>query len=51
MKIASHILVTGFAALFVLLAVQAEPITATLGYVAAGLLMVALIISMVKPRA
>ena len=51
MKIASYALLTLLATLYVLLAVQAEPVTATLGYIAAGLLMSALIISMVKPRA
>lgn len=51
MKIASSLLITSFAALFVLLALQAEPITATLGYVSAGLLVVALIVSLRKPNA
>lgn len=51
MKIVSYLFITLLATLFVLLAVQAEPVTATLGYIAAGLLMSSLIISMVKPRA
>ena len=51
MKIASHLLITLFAALFVLLAIQAEPVTATLGFIAAGILTLAVIISVVKPRA
>jgi hypothetical protein len=51
MTVVSYIFATALATLYVLLAVQAEPVTATLGYIAAGLLMAALIISMVKPRA
>lgn len=50
MRIAGHLLVIGLASLFVLLAVQAEPVTATLGYVAAGLLAVSVIASSIKGK-
>lgn len=43
MKILSHLLVIALASLYILLAVQAEPVTATLGYIAAGLLTLAVI--------
>lgn len=43
MKILSNLLVIALASLYVLLAIQAEPVTATLGYIAAGLLTLAVI--------
>jgi len=51
MKIVSYIFVTLLAVLYVLLAVQAEPVTATLGYIAAGILVLSLILGSVKNRA
>ena len=48
MKIVGYVLVTLLAALYVLLATQAEPVTATLGYIAAGLLTLSLVVSIIK---
>lgn len=50
MKIAGYLMVTMFSALYILLAVQAEPTTATLGFVASGILMLSLVVSIVKGR-
>lgn len=50
MQVASGLIVTFMAATFVLLAMQAEPITATLGFIWAGLLMLALIIQFSRRR-
>lgn len=50
MQVASGLIVTFMAATFVLLAMQAEPITATLGFIWAGLLMLALTIQFSRRR-
>jgi predicted membrane protein len=50
MKQISYLIVVMFAALFILLSFQAEPVTATLGFIAAGMLMLSLIASVVKGK-
>ncbi len=48
MKHVGYALVTGFSALYVLLGMQAEPVTATLAYIAAGMLMMSVVVSIAK---
>lgn len=48
MKIAGPLFVILLAALYVLLAVQAEPVTATLGFIAAGLLTLSAVMSVIR---
>jgi hypothetical protein len=48
MKVTTAIMTTLLSTLFVLLAIQAEPVTATLGFVAAGVLMLALVVSLLR---
>jgi hypothetical protein len=50
MKIAGYVMVTGLAVLYVLLGYQAEPVTKTLAYVAATMLTLSLVVSIVKGR-
>lgn len=50
MKIANYSIITLMASLFVLLAIQAEPVTATLGFVCAGILMLALIAGIIRRK-
>lgn len=50
MAVVSHLLVVALAALYVLLAIQAEPVTATLGYIAAGLLTVAVVTATLRRK-
>jgi len=50
MRIANYVIITLMGSLFVLLAIQAEPVTATLGFVCAGILMLALIAGMVRKK-
>lgn len=45
-----YALVTAMAALYILLAVQAEPVTKVLGFVAAGLLALSVITAIVRGR-
>lgn len=45
MRVAANILVILLASLYIILATQAEPVTATLGYIAAGLLVLAFLMS------
>jgi hypothetical protein len=48
MRVSAAILITLLASLYVLLAIQAEPVTATLGFVAAGILALALVVSFLR---
>lgn len=48
MKTTSAIMVIMLSTLFVVLALQAEPVTATLGFVAAGTLGLALVVSFLR---
>lgn len=50
MKIANNLVVVMLASLFVLLALQAGPVTATLGYIAAGILMLAVVTSTLRRK-
>jgi hypothetical protein len=48
MKAASLALVLAMSVTFILLALQAEPVTATLGFIFGGLLALAFVVTMVK---
>jgi hypothetical protein len=48
MRASAAIMVTLLASLYILLAIQAEPVTATLGFVAAGMLVLALVVSFLR---
>lgn len=50
MKIANYLIITLLASLFVLLGLQAEPVTGTLAFVAAGILMLALIAGTIRRK-
>lgn len=50
MKHVGYAFATALSALYFLLAVQAEPVTQTLGYIAGGLLAVSVISAIVKGR-
>lgn len=49
-RFAAHIFILLIIVVLVLLAIQAEPVTAVLGYVLAGILMLALIAQSVKGK-
>lgn len=48
MKIAGYVLIAGLSAMFFVLAAQAEPVTATLGYICGGLMAGSLLASLAK---
>lgn len=50
MKHAGYAMVTALAVLYVLLGSQAEPVTGTLAYVAAGLLTLSVVVAILKGR-
>lgn len=50
MKQVGYLVIIALAALYVLLGVQAEPITGTLAFVAAGLLTLSVTVAIVKGR-
>lgn len=50
-NVASNVLVMLLASLYVLLAMQAEPVTKTLGFIAAAILVLAIVAQTMKQRA
>lgn len=49
-QIATNALVMILATIYILLAVQAEPVTATLGWICAGLLVLAVVAQTIKQK-